>query len=274
VFRYNDSPENQKAGLVGKEVRFQNQNIAVGGLPAEADYEGSANAAKVEIDVVSGMEADNRAADAAMRKKLGDPKWQRPKGYLWNHAGPSGSKVMELVRRPVHEAVSHKGPAAEPRALRRAASTGGGPGGATGRAMGALTVYLAARDALQAAGVLKPDYDEDDRETYHYVAEDGSIFTVQPGGFFSGASREFVAGPRKGHTEAITKEQVEAYRTQAEEEWGKYIPGSLFSEPRFIPGKKRKSLPLIEYRDGLPYNAGWIDEEGVHRHSNPRMLPT
>jgi hypothetical protein len=90
---------------------------------------------------------------------------------------------------------------------------------------------------------------------------------------FSGATREFVAGPRKGQTEKITKEQVEEYRKQAEKEWGKYIPGSLFSEPRFIPGKKRKSLPWIEHRYGVPYEAGRIDEEGVHRYANPRELP-
>ncbi len=139
--------------------------------------------------------------------------------------------------------------------------------------MAAVTVYLTARDALQAAGVLQPDYQEADRETYHYVAKDGSIFIVWPAGLFSGATREFVAGPRKGQTEKISKAQVETYRNQAEEEWGKYLPGSLFSEPSFIPGKKRKSLPLIEYRNGIPYDAGWIDEDGVHRHSSPRMLP-
>ena len=130
-----------------------------------------------------------------------------------------------------------------------------------------------ARDALQAAGVLQPDYEVDKRQAYHYVSKDGSVFVVWPAGLFSGAKREFVAGRRKGQTEKITKEQVEAYRKLAEEEWGQYIPGTLLSEPRFIPGKKRKSLPLIEYRDGVPYEAGWIDEKGVHRYSSPRMLP-
>jgi hypothetical protein len=272
VFRYNDSVENQKAGLAGKEARFENQRIAVGGLPAEAYYGGNASEARVEVSEVTGLDADNASADAAMRKKLGKPDWQRPKGYVWNHAGPPGSKTMELVDERVHRAVSHKGPAAEPRALRRAAksSTRGAAGKATGRAMGALTVYLTVREALQAAGILQPDYEVVEHETYHYVAEDGSVFIVWTGGLLTSAKREFVAGPRKGETEKISKEQVEAYRKQAEEEWGKYIPGSLLSEPRFIPGKKRKSLPLIEYRNGVPFEAGWIDEDGVHRETISR----
>jgi hypothetical protein len=131
--------------------------------------------------------------------------------------------------------------------------------------MGALTVYLTARDAFQAAGLLQPDYQVAEGETYHYVSEDGSVFVVLSAGLFSSPKREFVAGPRKGQSEKITKEQVEAYRKLAESEWGKYIPGTLFSEPRFIPGKKRKHLPLMEYRHGVPYEAGWIDENGVDR---------
>jgi hypothetical protein len=60
------------------------------------------------------------------------------------------------------------------------------------------------------------------------------------------------------------------HRKLAEEEWGKYIPGTLFAQPRFIPGKKRKSLPLMEYRQGIPFEAGWIDEDGVHRYPAPK----
>jgi hypothetical protein len=120
--------------------------------------------------------------------------------------------------------------------------------------MGALTVYLTARDALQAAGVLQPDYSVAERETYHFVADDGSVFVVWPAGWLSSAKREFVAGPRKGRTENITNAQVEQYRKQAEEEWGKYTPGSLLSGPRFIPGTKRKSLP-VSSRISLPNGA-------------------
>ncbi len=139
--------------------------------------------------------------------------------------------------------------------------------------MGALTVYLTARDALQAAGVLQPDYEVAERETYHFVAEDGSVFVVKRATLFSSAEREFIAGPRKGDTETITGRQVDDYRKQAEKEWGEYVPGSLLSEPRFIPGSKRKSLPLIEYRNGIPYDTGWIDEKGVHHYSSPRPQP-
>jgi hypothetical protein len=133
-----------------------------------------------------------------------------------------------------------------------------------------LTVYLTARDALQAAGVLQPDYSVAERETYHFVADDGSVFVVWPAGWLSSAKREFVAGPRKGRTENITNAQVEQYRKQAEEEWGKYIPGSRLSGPRFIPGTKRQSLPFFIHEFGVPREAGWIDEKGVHRYPNPR----
>ena len=60
---------------------------------------------------------------------------------------------------------------------------------------------------------------------------------------------------------------------QAEAEFGKYIPGSLLKEPRFIPGKQRKSLPLITNPYGVPHEAGWIDEKGVHHYAVPRPLP-
>lgn len=269
VFRYNNSPENRQAGLAGKEVRFENQHIAIGGFPAESYYGGSATSAGVEIDKVTGLKADGLAADEAMRKKLGEPNWQRPKGYRWNHAGEPGSNLMELVRESEHIGVAHKGSAAAPRAQARGASARA----ATGRAMGALTVYLAARDVLKASGVLQPDYEVAEHETYHFRAEDGSVFIVHPRGLFSSARREYVEGPRKGQTERITGEEVEQHRKQAEAEFGKYIPGSLFKEPRFIPGKQRKSLPLITYPYGVPHDAGWIDEKGVHHYAVPRPLP-
>ncbi|MBI3836427.1 MAG: hypothetical protein HY288_00655 [Planctomycetia bacterium] len=269
VFRYNDSLENQQAGLAGKEVRFENQHIAVGGFPAESYYGGSASDATVEIKSVTGTNADSLAADAAMREKLGDRNWQRPEGFRWNHAGEPGSKSMELVQSRVYRSVAHKGPGAAPRAQTRTANARG----ATGRAMGALTVYLAARDVLQATGVLQPDYEVAERETYHFRAEDGSVFMVHAGGLFSSAKREYVEGPRKGQMEKITDAEVDQHRKQAEAEFGKYIPGSLFKEPRFIPGKQRSSLPLIVYKYGIAHEAGWIDEKGVHHYKNPRPLP-
>ena len=106
--------------------------------------------------------------------------------------------------------------------------------------------------------------------TYHFVDKNGSEFIVVPGGRFSSSKREFVDGPRKGQSETITSDEMDDYRKQAEDEWGKYIPGSLLKDPRFIPGKRRKTLPLMIYEYGVPREAGWIDEEGVHRYSQPR----
>jgi hypothetical protein len=107
--------------------------------------------------------------------------------------------------------------------------------------MGALTVYLTARDALQATGVLKPDYEVGERETYHFRAEDGSVFIVHPGGLFSSAERRYVAGPRKGQIEKITAAEVEEHRKQAEKEFGKFFPDrcllsrDLFQEDNDLP---------------------------------------
>jgi hypothetical protein len=268
VFRYNNSAENQAVGMAGREVRFENGYIGIGGFPSESYYQGSAEIATVHIKTVTATSADSSAADAMMREKLGNPNWERPNGYRWNHAGGPGSKTMELVD-TTHIRVAHKGSAATPRAEVRAANVRG----ATGRAMGALTVYLTSRDALRATGVLQPDYEVDERETYHFRAEDGSVFVVHPAGWFSQARKEYVAGPRKGHLETITDAQVDEHRKQAEAEFGKYISGSLFTEPRFIPGRQRKSLPLITYPFGIPHEAGWIDEKGVHRYPVPKALP-
>ncbi len=244
-------------------MRFQNQHIAPGGLPADAYYGGSAAAATVDIERVTGLRSDSAAADAAMRKKLGNANWQRPIGYVWNHAGEPGSTKLELVRDGIHERISHKGAAAEVRAARRA----GANRGATGRAMGALAVYLTARDALQAAGILQPNYEVEGSLAYHYVAEDGSVFVVTEGSWLKAPRRVFVAGRRRGQSEKISQAEVDEFRRIAEKEWGRYVPGSAFSEPRFYPGAQRKSLPYYIYKDGIPREASWIDAQGVHRFS-------
>ena len=49
----------------------------------------------------------------------------------------------------------------------------------------------------------------------------------------------------------------------AEEQWGKYVPGTIFREPRFIPGKQRSRIPLIDPDRG---EIGWIEEDGVFRN--------
>jgi hypothetical protein len=180
--------------------------------------------------------------------------------------GREPHRTVELVDKDLHAAIAHTGPGAKPRAVARVAR---GASVKT-RAIGALSVYLTARDVLQSAGALKPDYDEHGHITYQYVDKDGSEFIVVPGNRYSRPKREFVAGPRKGQAETITDAELNAYRKQGEEEWGKYIPGSLFRDPRFIPGRKRQTLPLFIDDHGVPREAGWIDEKGVHYHSIPR----
>jgi hypothetical protein len=249
--------------MAGKEVRFKNQHIAIGGFPREKYYGGSAASATVEITVVRGTGADAARADARMRIIRRDPNWQHPDGYIWNHAGSPGSKVMELVDAKAHGATSHKGPAAPIRAMRRIAR---------GRAIAILNVYLVARDVLQTTGILQPDFSVAERETYHFVAEDNSVFVVWPAGWISSARREFISGPRQGQKEEMTNAEVEECRRKAEEAWGKYIPGSLFSQPRFIPGTNRSTLPLIRDYRGLPQEIGWIDEKGVHYYAVPKRI--
>jgi hypothetical protein len=263
VFEYADTPVNREARVVGLRVRYQNQYIGLGGFPAEAYYGGSAAGATVEIDTVTGGRADYAAADRAMRQKVGDPNWKRPSAYSWNHAGGPGSRTMELVERDVRGAVAHQGAASAPRAAARGAVRG-----TVARALAVGSVYMTLRDAAKAAGIAQPDYDVIEAK-YYFVADDASVFTVErPGwfGWFSGPNRKYVAGPRAGQTEAITSADVAAYRREAEASWGRYIPGTLFREPRFIPGTQRRTLPL--YEGGLP--TGYIDESGVHRYPGLR----
>jgi len=261
VFRYHDIPENRAVGLANKEIRFAGQYIAVGGFPAEAYYGGSAEAAKVEIEVVTGTTADKNAAVEEMRVKLKNSNWQQPKGFLWNHAGPPGSKVLELVREDFHTEVHHTGSAAFARARSRLAKSMRGGG----RVLGIVNVYLVARDILQAAGALQPEYNVAEREAYHFLSEDGSVFVAYPRWLVFSPYIVFVAGFRKGETQKITTMEFEQLKKQAESRWGKYIPGSLLSEPRFIPGTERKSLPLVREEDGV--QIGWIDEKGVHKYT-------
>lgn len=89
--------------------------------------------------------------------------------------------------------------------------------------------------------------------------------------FWSDRKRKFVAGPRKGESEVITKEEVNAYREQAESKFGRYIPAGLFGEPRFIPGTHRESLPLVDLVTGQ--KLGYIDKDGVHKYGRPLGPP-
>jgi hypothetical protein len=73
-------------------------------------------------------------------------------------------------------------------------------------------------------------------------------------------------------SEVITEAEVSKYREAAEAVWGKFVPGSLLRQPRFIPGTKRQRLPLFEDRHGVPHEAGWIDEDGVHYYPYDRLI--
>lgn len=76
----------------------------------------------------------------------------------------------------------------------------------------------------------------------------------------------FVKGPRKGQERQITQAVVDRYRKIGEKKWGRYIPSTLFKDPRFIPGTERKRIPLYIEENGLLREAGYIDEKGVHRY--------
>lgn len=86
--------------------------------------------------------------------------------------------------------------------------------------------------------------------------------------FWGNYERKFVAGPRAGKSEVITSAQFEVHKKEAEDIYGRYIPGGLFSSPRFIPGTKRSSLPLMGGPLGID-KIGYVDEEGVHLYSAP-----
>ena len=168
---------------------------------------------------------------------------------------------MELVRASYHRAVHHTGPASFARAKARLAQGMRG----SGRVLGVVNVYLVARDVLQAAGALQPEYNVSERQVYHFTSADGSVFVAYPRWLVFSAYIVFVAGNRKGETQKITTQEFKQLKKQAEDKWGKYIPGSLLSEPRFIPGTERQTLPLIREEDGT--EIGWIDEKGVHKYT-------
>lgn len=257
VFRYHDTPQNRAAGLANKELVFRNDCIGIGGFPAEFYYGGNAKAAGVRIKKITGADTDSDAADAAMRKKLKDPNWQRPKGYSWNHAGDSTSTTMELIQTAPHTGAAHQGSAAGPRAAARGANANA----KLAKGIGVAGVYLNIRDAARMAGVLN-NFEVAVDAPYYFVADDGSVFTVEKPRFRSWR-RNFVAGPRSGQTEKITCEQAEAHRAEAEAKYGRYESDGLFGTPRFIPGTERKTIEYEE--DGVP--AGYIDEDGPHEYS-------
>ena len=243
VFQYAQTSRNIRAGVAGMKIRFVNNSIAIGAFPPEAYYLGSAEAASVPIESVTGGDEDFRAAREEMRLKLKDPHWQKPKGYIWNHAGGEDSTTMELVDQR-HARVAHEGPAKGPRARLRAQL---GAQGVVAGATNAFTVYIVLRDALQAAGILEADYVVLESD-YYFLAPDKSVFVIQLppnlwgiGGMIWNPERKYIAGPRKGESEEISWERLEQYRKEAEEVWGRLIPGYLIRQNRFIPDTMKDS---------------------------------
>jgi len=127
--------------------------------------------------------------------------------------------------------------------------------------MAALDVYMTLRDATQAAGVVQPDYKVFDAP-YYFTAYDNSVFIILKGGWFSSPEVKYVAGPRAGQTRESNQAYVEYCQKKADAVWGRLIPGSLFREPRFIPGTKRKKLPYTNLLGNEIL--GYVDEDGVH----------
>ena len=79
-------------------------------------------------------------------------------------------------------------------------------------------------------------------------------------------------GPYAGKKFRMSDAVAEEYKKQAEAKFGRYIPGSLLREPRFLPGTERDSLPLFEIdpRSGIESESGYIDEMGIHRYPQPK----
>lgn len=96
---------------------------------------------------------------------------------------------------------------------------------------------------------------------------------MREGGVFSSPARVYVDGPRKGQTEKISDREFDEYRQHVEKEWGKYIPGTLWSEPKFVPGRQRDSVPYIIFDDGVPFEAGVVDKNGVWYHPTRKPVP-
>jgi hypothetical protein len=70
--------------------------------------------------------------------------------------------------------------------------------------------------------------------------------------------------------EHISEESYDCYQKKAEQKNGRYMPGSLFRNPNFIPGAERESLPL---NDEYVLIKGWIDEQGPHQTPEYRAHP-
>jgi hypothetical protein len=112
----------KKSGL--SEDRVKKIDSVTGGKPIEfkegypdfSEYTAKVKGAdgrvidgKVEIELspTGNRDIDFDRADAAMRDKLGDPNWEKPKDYTWHHA--EDGTTMELLPTDLHGNVPHSG---------------------------------------------------------------------------------------------------------------------------------------------------------------------
>ena len=92
-------------------------------------------------------------------------------------------------------------------------------------------------------GIAQSDYVVVERD-YYFVAPDGSVFVIELprnlwgiGPMIWNPERKYIAGPRKGESEEISWATFEKYRAEAEAEWGRFIPGTLFGQNHFKSGR-------------------------------------
>ena len=145
---------------------------------------------------------------------------------------------MELVRRDVHCALSHKGPAAVLRATARSTTQGGstqrrGIGGTTARAVGiAGCVPDGSRSVAMSVCLVPNIIPMKASRTNSKMRKMGRNSLSNQDGYV--CKKGICFRTSQGQSEPITDEEVENYKKAAEEEFGKYVPGK---SPRFIPGQ-------------------------------------
>jgi hypothetical protein len=81
--------------------------------------------------------------------------------------------------------------------------------------------------------------------------------------------RSTAVGMAPGQVQKINNLSVSIHRTIAEQKYGRYVPGNIFKEPKFIPGTDRQS---IEYIDSGGFPAGTINDKGVHPYNASESL--
>ena len=117
---------------------------------------------------------------------------------------------------------------------------------------------MALRDIAEFTG---EKYTEVFAVAYFHDKLTNSVFWLESGNWIYSPRMHFVGGPLDGQEEIISSEEYKYYEEQYHQAYGRYIPGGLFRDPKFIPGSKRSTLPLYK-SDGS--GCGYIDEDGPH----------